>query len=116
MNTKDSLIEIGNNIQIARLKKNLTQEALAEKCDVSDKYISAIERGKSSGSISLIINICNVLDVSPNYIFNGTIDNSNDSFNVLPIETCSTYLKLKDDNKNFVNHTINHLYAMQNKR
>ena len=40
MNTKDSLIEIGNNIQIARLKKNLTQEALAEKCDVSDKYIS----------------------------------------------------------------------------
>lgn len=34
---------IGNHIRIARLNKNLTQEQLAEKCDVSTKYISALE-------------------------------------------------------------------------
>ena len=37
-------------------------------------------------------------------------------FNVLPSETSTVYLKLKDDNKSFVNQTINHLYIMQNKR
>ena len=116
MKNEASLKEIGNNIQIARLKKKLTQEALAEKCNVSAKYISAMERGVSSGSISLIIDICNILDVTPNYIFNGTINSSNDCFNVLPSETSTVYLKLKDDNKSFVNQTINHLYIMQNKR
>ena len=63
MKNEASLKEIGNNIQIARLKKKLTQEALAEKCNVSAKYISAMERGISSGSISLIIDICNILTI-----------------------------------------------------
>lgn len=34
---------IGNHIKIARLNKGLSQEQLAEKCDVSSKYISALE-------------------------------------------------------------------------
>ncbi len=114
-NTK-SLKNIGNNIQIARLKKGLTQEALSEKCNVSTKYISAIERGISSGSISLIIDICNALDVTPNYVFNTTINNSNDTVDVFSVETSSIYLKLKSDNKKFVENTIQHLYSMQNKR
>lgn len=116
MKTDKSLKIIGNNIQIARLKKGLTQEALSEKCNVSTKYISAIERGVSSGSISLIIDICNTLDVTPNYIFNSTFSNSNDTVDILPLETSSIYLKLKSDNKQFVDDTIKHLYSMQNKR
>lgn len=116
MKNKISLKKIGSNIQHARLKTGLTQDALAEKCGVSAKYISAIERGISSGSISLIIDICNILDVTPNYIFNGFINNSNDCFDVLPAEISTIYLKLKDDNKSFVNQTINHLYSMQIKR
>ena len=63
-----------------------------------------------------IIDICNILDVTPNYIFNGSINNSNDCFDVLPAEISTIYLKLKDDNKSFVNQTINHLYSMQIKR
>lgn len=114
-NTK-SLKNIGNNIQIARLKKGLTQEALSEKCNVSTKYISAIERGISSGSISLIIDICNALDVTPNYIFNTTINNSNDIVDIFSAETSSIYLKLKSDNKKFVENTIKHLYSMQTQR
>ena len=34
---------IGNHIKIARLNKGLSQEQLAEKCNVSTKYISALE-------------------------------------------------------------------------
>ena len=113
---KEYLKDIGINIQKARLKKGLTQESLAEKCNISTKYISAIECGKSSGSISFIIDICNSLDVTPNYIFNDAINNSNDMLDVLPKEIALTYLKLKDDNKSFVDKTITHLYSMQKKR
>ena len=98
------------------MKIGLTQEALAEKCNVSTKYISAIERGISSGSISLIIDICNTLNVTPNYIFSNTIKNSNDTINVFSNEISSIYLKLKSENKDFVDNTIKHLYSMQNRR
>ena len=98
------------------MKIGLTQEALAEKCNVSTKYISAIERGISSGSISLIIDICNTLNVTPNYIFSNTIKNSNDTINVFSNEISSIYLKLKSENKDFVENTIKHLYSMQNRR
>lgn len=63
MNKKETLKSIGHNIQLARLKKGFTQEVLAEKANVSTKYISALERGVSSGSIPLIIDICTLLDV-----------------------------------------------------
>ena len=116
MKNTNSLKNIGNNIQIARLEMGLTQEALAEKCNVSTKYISAIERGISSGSISLIIDICNTLNVTPNYIFSNTIKNSNDTINVFSNEISSIYLKLKSENKDFVENTIKHLYSMQNRR
>lgn len=116
MKNDKSLKNIGNNIQIARLKKGFTQEALSEKCNVSTKYISAIERGISSGSISLIIDICNALEVTPNYIFSNTINNSNNTIDVLSTETSSVYLKLKSENKQFVDTTIKHLYSMQIKR
>ena len=111
-----SLSNIGNNIQKARLKKGLTQEALSEKCNVSTKYISAIERGISSGSISLLLEICNSLDVTPNYIFSSELNCSNDTVDVLPTKVSLTYLKLKAENKDFVNKTITHLYSMQKKR
>ena len=116
MKNSKLLKNIGYNIQSARLKKGYTQEYLAEKCDVSPKYISSIETGKTTGSIPLIINICNVLEVSPNYIFNKIIKSTNNSIDILPNETSLIYLKLNNENKSFVNTTINHLYSMQNKR
>lgn len=116
MNKKQVLEEVGHNIQVARMKKGLTQEQLAEKCNVSTQYIGSIKRGKTPGSMLLIIDKCNVLDISPNYIFNKLVKNSNDSIDILPTESNIEYLKLKPENKEFVKQTINHLYSMQNKR
>ena len=63
-----------------------------------------------------MIEICNILGVSPNYIFGNTINNSNVSTNILSDEVSYAYLKLNSENKKFVENTINHLYSMQNKR
>lgn len=116
MEKEVALKGIGENIQKARLKRKLTQEQLAEMCNVSSEYISTIERGLSSGSISLIVDICNVLDITPDYVFNKCVNSDTNNIEILDAETSVTYLKLKDDNKNFVNYTIKHLYSMQKKR
>ncbi len=44
------------------------------------------------------------------------IRNSIDTINVFSNEISSIYLKLKSENKDFVEHTIKHLYSMQNRR
>lgn len=118
MKKEESLKSIGTNIQKARLKKGLTQAILAEKCNVSTKYISALERGISSGSVSLIVDICNILDITPNYIFNKCIYNchSDSDIDIIDPETSIAFLKLNKENKDFIKTTINHLYAMQKKR
>lgn len=116
MNDNVNLKSIGQNIQKARLKKGLTQEQLAEICGVSNRHIGLIERGLSAGSIPLIIKISNVLDVSANVIFGKTINSSNDTISILPDEVSINYLKLKNENKDFVIQTINHLYTMQKTR
>ena len=91
---------------------------LAEKCNVSANYISAIERGVSSGSISIILDICQTLNITPNYIFNEVLDltKSNDFLDIFDSETSIKYIKLKNDNKNFIKNAISHLYSMQIKR
>lgn len=68
---KDSNVEykldykkIGKNIKEARIKKEYTQEVLAEKLDISDRYVSRIERGMTGMRLELLIRICNALEIS----------------------------------------------------
>jgi len=55
---------IGLRIKAARQVKKLTQEQVAEMCDVSTQHISNIENNKTKVSLPLLIDIANVLDVS----------------------------------------------------
>ena len=59
---------IGNRISQARNLKNLTQENLSELTGLSVSAISRIETGHNSTSLKTLSKICNVLDVSLDYI------------------------------------------------
>jgi len=48
MDKKELLKIFGKNVKIERIKKDLTQEQLAEKMDVSQNYIACIETGKQN--------------------------------------------------------------------
>ena len=109
----ENLKNIGKNIKIARLKKGFSQEKLAELCGVSDRHIGLLERGQTSGSIPLIIDICNVLDVSPNFVFRDIIKNNDNT--ILPNDISDLYINLDINNQKFVQETIKHLYKIQNK-
>lgn len=60
--------QIGKNIRATRIQKNLTQEYLADTIDVNVSHISNIENNRVKVSLTALVAICNVLNVSVDYI------------------------------------------------
>lgn len=73
----DILKYLGPNVRKARLSKNYTQEFLAENIGVSIDLIRNIENGRSFGSLSTLLNLCNFLGITPNYLFSDLVNESN---------------------------------------
>ncbi|GGA97890.1 XRE family transcriptional regulator [Macrococcus hajekii] len=63
-------MDIGKKIKDLRRQKNLTQEELGERTDLSKGYISQLERNLSSPSMETFFNILEVLGVKPADFFN----------------------------------------------
>lgn len=59
---------LGERIRKARKQKQLTQEQLAEACDLSTAHIGHIERGTRALSIETLITLSKFLDVSTDYL------------------------------------------------
>lgn len=51
---------IGRRIANARKASQMTQAELSEKIDISEKYLSRIERGKKLPNIMIVAQICEV--------------------------------------------------------
>ena len=57
-------IEIGNRIRSARNRVGMTRENLAEKTNVTSRFIADVERGNVGVSVSTLKKICEVLNIS----------------------------------------------------
>jgi putative transcriptional regulator len=68
MDKKTKLKNLGINIKSARLRRELSQEELAEKCDISRNSITLIETGKINPTILKMISIANALEVDINFL------------------------------------------------
>lgn len=62
-------MQVGNRIKNLRLQKNLTQEELAERTDLSKGYISQVERDLSMPSLEVFFSILEVLGCTPKEFF-----------------------------------------------
>lgn len=71
MADKSILKEIGLRISKQRKILNLTQEQVAENMNVSTQMISNVELGKKAIRPENLINLCNVLEVTSDYILTG---------------------------------------------
>lgn len=69
MDDKFILEKVADNIRIARLKKRLSQEKLAEMVDISTKYLNMIENRKANPTIVIVVKICMALDIELNSIW-----------------------------------------------
>ena len=59
---------LGKRIREVRRKHDLTQEKLAEDINVTHPYIGQVERGERGISIENLVNLCNRLDVTVDYL------------------------------------------------
>ncbi len=57
------------SLKAARAGKDLTQQQLADMCEVSRQTINAIEKGDYNPTISLCIKICKALDKTLDELF-----------------------------------------------
>lgn len=56
---------LGENVRSLRIEQQITQEKLAEICDLHRTYIGAIERGDRNVSLNNIVKIAHALNVTP---------------------------------------------------
>lgn len=66
---KTSNIKIGKIIQTIRKSNGYTQERLAEKIEVSVRYISDVEQDRAKPSYEVLIRICNLFHIGLDQIF-----------------------------------------------
>ncbi|KOC47742.1 hypothetical protein ADU86_03860 [Clostridium botulinum] len=52
-----------------RILANITQANLAEKCNISQSYISRLERNLKSPNLKIIENLSNALEINPLELF-----------------------------------------------
>lgn len=58
-----------DNIKFYRKKAQISQQQLAEKCDIATNYLSEIETGKKFPSVDMIELLANALDVPAHLLF-----------------------------------------------
>ncbi|WP_141432924.1 helix-turn-helix transcriptional regulator [Bacillus sp. 03113] len=58
-----------NNVKVARIQVDLTQQQLAEKIGVTRQTISLIEKGKYNPTLKLCLEICYAVNKTLNEVF-----------------------------------------------
>ena len=61
----DVKVQFGRNLRAQRLKRQFTQEQLAEEADLDRTYISGLERGVRNPTITIVARLATALNVSP---------------------------------------------------
>ena len=63
MNDEKMLKQLGLKLKYERMKQGYTQESLAEKVEVHEKYISLLETGKQNVALKTLNRIANALNI-----------------------------------------------------
>lgn len=88
-------VKIGQFIANCRKDKKLTQEQLAEKLGISINAISKWERGLNLPDVSLMKELCKILDITLNELFEGKKLTNNEMFDKAENNIISLMMTLK---------------------
>lgn len=69
MKSKKGGLYVKNNVKLARVQVDLTQQELAEKVGITRQTVSLIEKGKYNPSLKLCLAICDVVNQSLDELF-----------------------------------------------
>jgi transcriptional regulator with XRE-family HTH domain len=85
------------SIKFYRKKKGITQQKLAEACDVTTPYIGEIEIGRKYISLQMVETLCRVLDVEPWKLFVGPTSRDESLEGLLSAEARESVHRALDD-------------------
>ena len=95
---KNVLLKFGSRLKEIRKAQGLTQEALAEKVDLSPQYLSRLEAGHQSPSLETVARLADVLDLELGDLFDlghqGTIKEVRERLRTLIQESDEQKLRL----------------------
>lgn len=103
---KDILKVIGDKIQKARKDKGYTQEYVAEKIEKSIDTYRGIENGRSVGSLESLLNICNILEITLDYIFTDLLDKK---VEILDNKLYNDFQNLNLEQKELIDVIVEHM-------
>ena len=69
---------IGKRIAELRKSRGMTQASLAEKAEITNNFLSHIERSYSIPSLETLMKLCAALEITPNELLLGTSQNMTD--------------------------------------
>ena len=92
-------MSFGKNLQyLRRLRKNMTQEALAEKLDVSRQTISKWEMDAANPEMDKALEICKIFNCSLDALFREEMDKRCDAYSNLRVEEVTGF--------RYIEHTV----------
>ncbi len=100
---KASTIKIGKKLQAIRKSNGYTQEQLAEKIEVSVRYISDVEQDRAKPSYEVLIKICNIFKISLDQVFSEFLTVTENKSLAYPL---AGYEKLGEADKQTIEHLI----------
>ena len=89
---------IAKKIKDTRISKQLTQEQVANIADVNVSHISNIENNRVKVSLSTLVQICNALDITVDYILSDEYNDASaplDQEILHELHACSPETKLQ---------------------
>lgn len=88
---------IGKRIREVRIDRHLTQEYLANATNVNVSHISNIETNKVKVSLTLLIGICNALNVTVDYILGDVYNVATTAYETELLNTVSDFDVVKKE-------------------
>ena len=102
---------IGKRIANRRKQLGLKQNILAEKLNMSNNYLSGIERGNEKPSLEVLVKICNSLQVTPDYLLMGNMYS-----NIVPQNIINGLQLCTEEDILLLNAIMQHLVERRSKK
>lgn len=96
----------GKIIKLYRENKEISQEYLAEQLNISAKFLSRIENGRTGTSYETLLKLIDFLDIPPNILYKDIVSNNVVLDNIYISEE---YDKMTDEQKNFIKIIIDEM-------
>ncbi len=64
-------VKMGERIAMTRVQQGLSREELAERANISPRFLYEIETGKKGFSVKVLYDMCNALGVTSEYLMTG---------------------------------------------